>query len=799
MAAAVSVVAPPPSALAKYSATAVPGGSRAFSQAVPAPAAPIAVATGRDVALSWSATLVGGQVPATAYVVRRYDAGDVAQTVLANCVVVSTNSCTERNVPNGTWTFSVRAQLGSWTGPESAKSASITVLPPAFTVTSPSPIISLPSVVTGSISGFTVGTTVSYRLDSTTGPALSGSPTTVTSSESMSVSVTLPTGTTDAPHSIFVGASDTLFAAASINLSFPPLLQSMQMRDTDADGTVDQVTVTFNDTLAAYSAGTAPWTLTNVPSGGSLASVSVAGATATLTLTEGMGAATTAVGSFTVALAANPAGIRDVYDHPASFAATAPADAAAPVVQNLLMTDQDADGRIDRLTMSFTEALAAYSAPTSVWTLTGVPSGGTRGTVTVTSPDVTINVTEGAGAVDTAVGSFTVSLASSSTGIRDAAGNRSSFTASPADGAEPILVTTEMFDDDANGKVDRVLDTFSEVLAPFAAPTSVFTLTSAPSGATLQSVTTSGTGATLALSEGVGAATTAVGSFTTALASHGSGIRDAAGNLSSYTARAPTDRAAPALLTLTLLDNDTDGKVDRLTAVFSESLATYSAGTTPWLLRNVPSNGSLASVARSGSTLTLTLTEGGGAADTAVGSMTVAMASHASGARDAAGNRAAFDATTPLDGAKPVPMSISDTNGATNGRAETGDSISITFSEPLAPATVPASSTVTLTGGYSTADTLSMSGISNGAGSTGGTSYITTTGAAASSMSVVTLSNANKTLTVTIGANCSGTGCAALGTQTTNGTYSYVAATTLTDVAGNSPRTTARTSSMRLF
>jgi hypothetical protein len=322
---------------------------------------------------------------------------------------------------------------------------------------------------------------------------------------------------------------------------------------------------------------------------------------------------------------------------------------------------------------------------------------------------------------------------------------------------------------------------------------------SAPSGATLTSVTTSGTGATLALAEGAGAASTAVGSFTTALATHSSGIRDAAGNLASYAATAPTDRAAPALVTLTLLDNDTDGKVDRLTALFSETLQSYTAGTTPWTLTNVPSAGTLAGVAVSTATATLTLTEGTGAADTSVGSMTVAMASNAAGVRDAAGNRGAFAARAPLDGAKPVPLTITDSNGTTNGRAQSGDSISITFSEPLAPATVPASTTLTLTGGTSASDTLSMTGISNGAGSTGGTSYVTTNGGVAAWTSAVALSNANKTVTVTIGGSCSGTGCAALGTQLTNGTYSYVAATTLTDVAGNTPRTTALTSSLRLF
>ena len=101
------------------------------------------------------------------------------------------------------------------------------------------------------------------------------------------------------------------------------------MLDTNANGKIDQVKATFGETLASSSA-TAPWTLANVPSGGTLAAVSTSGSIATLTLTEGAGAANTAVGTFTVALAANATGIRDAAGDQASFTAAAPTDLAAP-------------------------------------------------------------------------------------------------------------------------------------------------------------------------------------------------------------------------------------------------------------------------------------------------------------------------------------------------------------------------------------------------------------------------------------------------------------------------------------
>ncbi|MEP7225271.1 MAG: hypothetical protein ABI783_09970, partial [Actinomycetota bacterium] len=42
------------------------------------------------------------------------------------------------------------------------------------------------------------------------------------------------------------------------------------------------------------------------------------------------------------------------------------------------------------------------------------------------------------------------------------------------------------------------------------------------------------------------------------------------------------DTITPTLSALLMLDNDADGKVDRVLATFSESLSAYSAGTAPW-------------------------------------------------------------------------------------------------------------------------------------------------------------------------------------------------------------------------
>lgn len=113
----------------------------------------------------------------------------------------------------------------------------------------------------------------------------------------------------------------------------------------------------------------------------------------------------------------------------------------------------------------------------------------------------------------------------------------------------PSLVSLEMFDRDADGKVDELVATFDKLLQPSTAA-GPWVLTEAPSGASLNSVSVSGTTAILTLNEGGGVADTSVGGFTVALTASPDGIRDAAGNQASFGPTAPTDKAGPVLVSL---------------------------------------------------------------------------------------------------------------------------------------------------------------------------------------------------------------------------------------------------------
>ncbi len=592
------------------------------------------------------------------------------------------------------------------------------------------------------------------------------------------------------------------FAATSPADGARPVLVSgtLVMRDIDGNGKVDRVLATFSETLEP-STDTAPWTLTAVPSAGSLSSVSTSGATATLVLAEGAGAQNTAVGSFRVVLAASATGIRDAAANQASFGSTAPVDQATPVLVSLVMQDVNVNGKVDRVLATFSESLAAYSAGTAPWTLASVPSGGSLSSVSVAAAVATLTIAEGAGAPDTAVGSFTVALSTSATGIRDAAGNLSSFAAtSPADGARPVLVsgTLVMRDIDGNGKVDRVLATFSETLEP-STDTAPWTLTAVPSAGSLSSVSTSGATATLVLAEGAGAQNTAVGSFRVVLAASATGIRDAAANQASFGSTAPVDQATPVLVSLVMQDVNVNGKVDRVLATFSESLAAYSAGTAPWTLASVPSGGSLSSVSVAAAVATLTIAEGAGAPDTAVGSFTVALSTSATGIRDAAGNLSSFAATSPADGARPVPIAVGSTNnGVTAGLMEAGDILQVTFSEQLAAL---GSAVTTITESDPTgsgSDRLTVTGLTAVAGvSTGSNLYITTDNTSASFASSA-IGLAGAVVSATVSGGCTGTCGVNIGVGI--GALVFTPDPTLRDGAGNTAAgsfTTAAT--FRLF
>ena len=90
---------------------------------------PTGTVSGHKVTLTWAASsYTNGGSPA-GYVINRYNATTgVLQAIGANCsATIAALTCTENGVPFGSWKYTVTPAAGNWRGPESAKSATVTV------------------------------------------------------------------------------------------------------------------------------------------------------------------------------------------------------------------------------------------------------------------------------------------------------------------------------------------------------------------------------------------------------------------------------------------------------------------------------------------------------------------------------------------------------------------------------------------------------------------------------------------------------------------------------------------------
>jgi hypothetical protein len=91
--------------------------------------APAGAVTGHKVKVTWTASsYTNGGVAAAGYIIKRYDTSGVLQTILSACTgTIVGLTCTESSVPSGTWQYTVTPATANWRGPESPKSAVVTV------------------------------------------------------------------------------------------------------------------------------------------------------------------------------------------------------------------------------------------------------------------------------------------------------------------------------------------------------------------------------------------------------------------------------------------------------------------------------------------------------------------------------------------------------------------------------------------------------------------------------------------------------------------------------------------------
>jgi trimeric autotransporter adhesin len=114
---------------------------------VTTPASPLVASS---VGVSWAKSFLDSEADVGGYIVKRYpDPSGSAVTVGAGCSgTITALNCSELNVPDGTWTYTVTPVIGTnWVGTESNKSSSISVGTTKLAITS-SPV----SIVAGSTS-----------------------------------------------------------------------------------------------------------------------------------------------------------------------------------------------------------------------------------------------------------------------------------------------------------------------------------------------------------------------------------------------------------------------------------------------------------------------------------------------------------------------------------------------------------------------------------------------------------------------------------------------------------------------
>jgi hypothetical protein len=426
-------------------------------------------------------------------------------------------------------------------------------------------------------------------------------------------------------------------------------------------------------------------------------------------------------------------------------------------------------------TITFSEPVSGFVA--TDLTRTGTSTGGT---ISVTG--------SGAGyeaAVTGSVSSGTLTLSLNAGRTADAAGNANAASTGTDgtvtyDATAPAVTLTSPANGATTASTTPVL---SGAAGNAAGDSTTVTVTvyagTGTSGSVQQTLTPTRSAATWTAT----AATLAQGTYTAQATQ-----TDALGNVGTSTANTfVVDTTAPALSTLQMLDTNADGKINQVKATFDETLAPSTA-TAPWTLTNVPSGGTLGSVSTSGTVATLTLTQGAATADTSVGAFKLALAASAGAISDVAGNQASFAATAPDDLAGPVLVTATSTAGTIVNRMQSGDAFALTFSEPLAPASVPGS--VVVTEQRSGSASLTVPGLMSTASIS--TAYLASNNSSvASATSPSALSNLNKTVTVTLG-TLAVTGS---GAGTGSGGASIAPAATLTDPAGNAARATAGTMS----
>jgi len=449
------------------------------------------------------------------------------------------------------------------------------------------------------------------------------------------------------------------------NRSFPRITCAVTA-DGDRDGRLDSLVLTYSKTVRnrAVAAGGGPFSV----EGYAVASVGRArGRSLTLGLRERSAPDT---GARPAIQYKRPRG-RSVYaihsGKSQAFSGTFKAvrDRVAPMLVSARTLDRNSDGSLDGVTTAWTEPVSSPH---------GFSVAGARVTAAGASGNA-VDLTLAEGAHNTGA---RPALSYAAVAVRDESGNGSGAgSATPADGAAPVLQGARTADRSQDGRVDTVTVSFSEPVSHAADsdggyPFSVSGYGLAGAGGS------SGSSVDLSLSEGSGPDTGARPAVSYSRG-NGSPVVDGAGNEAAGRAFAGTvDGVAPRLLSATTLDSDLNGRLDKVRFEFSEPVShgaesgggSFSAtGLTPLSVQGATDR-----------IVDLTLSEAT-SPNTGARPMASYSPDGSNDVVDAAGNRAAASSLPSADGAKPIVVAaVTGDSSPPNGRI---DRVALTFSEDV--------------------------------------------------------------------------------------------------------------------
>lgn len=193
-------------------------------------AAPTASEAGStNVVVKWGTSSLSNGVAGDGYIIKRYNEATGAQAAIGpGCTgTIEAATCTEPNTPAGNWQYTVTPTFGSnWRGAESVKSGAVNTGPGSLTLSRAlfgGTVAPLPAIVAGTVSGFGPNQAIQFLLDDST--VLSGSPIKVGTGGDASISLTMPAGVADGPHTLSVRSATTEASAGILVDNTAPTIQ----------------------------------------------------------------------------------------------------------------------------------------------------------------------------------------------------------------------------------------------------------------------------------------------------------------------------------------------------------------------------------------------------------------------------------------------------------------------------------------------------------------------------------------------------------------------------------------------